>query len=85
MAEMNSGDAGVWKNIALFLAGVVLTLIGTLTTMAHDSIPRAEVDAKIREIYQRMDQQYAGVNGHLESIDKNQIQMGQEMARIGET
>lgn len=84
MSETEPKDAGVWKNIALFLAGCVLTLIGTLTTLAHDSIPRAEVDQKIHEVYQRMDEQYRGVNGHLESIDRTQIESGKELARIGE-
>jgi hypothetical protein len=82
MSETN-GDS-VWKNVALFLAGMVLAGGGSMLAQAHDSMPRAEVEAKIREVYQRIDQQSAGLNGHLESIDRTQIDMGKEIVRISE-
>jgi uncharacterized membrane-anchored protein YhcB (DUF1043 family) len=83
MTENNSGEA-VWKNIALFLAGVVLTLIGTLTTMAHDSMPRAEVEQRIRESNQEWDHQTQLLSDRLSRIEQTQSQMGQDIARISE-
>lgn len=83
MPETNPGD-GVWKNIAVFLSGLVLAGAGWLASNAHDSISRAEVDQKIHEVYQRMDQQFQSVNQHLESIDRTQVESGKELARIGE-
>jgi uncharacterized membrane-anchored protein YhcB (DUF1043 family) len=83
MTEANSGE-NVWKNIALFLAGVVLTMVGTLTTMAHDSIPRSEVDQKIHDLYTQMDKQQQGLSDRLSRIEQTQSQMGQDIARISE-
>jgi hypothetical protein len=83
LSETVSGE-GVWKNIAVFLAGLVLAGAGWLATTSHESISRAEVDEKVREVYQRTDQQFQSVNQHLENIDKTQVESVKELARIGE-
>lgn len=72
----------MWKNVALFLGGVVLTLVGTLTTMAHDSIPRSEVDEKVREIYAAMDKRDRDLSDRLSRLEQGQSQIGQDVARI---
>lgn len=80
MAETN-GD-GVWKNVALFLAGIVLAGAGSLATMAHDSIPRAEVDEKIREVYATLDKQNRDLSDRLARMEQTQAQMGRDVGQI---
>lgn len=81
MAE-NSGDAALWKNVALFLAGCVLSGIGTIAAMAHDSIPRAEVNQMIHDIYAQMDHRDQLLSDRLSRIEQSQAQMGKDVGNI---
>lgn len=86
MADQSNGSTraeGVWKNIALFLAGVLFSGAGWLVSISRDSITRTEVDQKIHEVVQRTDAQFQSVNAHLEHIDSTSVEMGKELVRIG--
>ena len=80
MSETNGN--GVWKNIALFLAGMVLSGAGWMITQMRDSISRAEVDEKIREVYATMDRRDQNLSDRLSRMEQTESQTGQDIARI---
>ena len=85
MADEYTGGrtvSAVYEKATLVLAGILVTLVGSMVTLAHDSIPRAEVDEKIREIYAAMDKRDQQLSDRLARIEQSQSQMGQDVARI---
>lgn len=87
MPDENFGGrtvSAVYEKATIFLAGVVLTLIGAIATYARDSITRAEVNEQIREVYLKLEQHADAENRHLENIDRTQVDMRENLARIGE-
>lgn len=82
MLEVGSRTDGVWKNIALFLAGVVFSGAGWLASTTHDSIPRAEVDEKMREAYASFDKQNRDLSDRLSRMEQSQSQMGRDVGQI---
>lgn len=75
-------NEGIWKNIALFLAGIVFSGAGWLATMAHDSISRIEVDEKLREAYAASDKQNRDLSDRLSRMEQSQSQMGRDVGQI---
>jgi hypothetical protein len=83
LSETVSGE-GVWKNISMLLAGLLINGAGWLIYAMHDSITRTEVDQKIHEAVSGWNEQVRAVNDHLAHIDQTQVETGREVARIGE-
>lgn len=68
---------GIWKNLAMFLGGVVVTFIMTWATYVRNSVTREEMENYVN-------QRHAGVEKRLELMDSHVLELKEAIARLEE-
>ncbi|GEM_PF-4025516 len=74
---MTESVNGIWKSIALFLGGVVLSLTAMWATYVRGAISRADME-------QYVNQRFSSIEQRLAELSRNMTELRELTARIDE-
>lgn len=69
----------VYEKATLLLAGIVVTLLGSIATVSHDSVTRGEVYQMIRDDQERTRGEIQALSDRLSREEQSQAQMGRDV------
>lgn len=83
MAESEvRGVSPIYEKATLLLAGMLISAVGALATVDHNSVPRSELENVRKELYDAMDKRDRDLSDRLSRIEQSQSQMGRDVGQI---
>lgn len=72
----------IYEKATIFLAGLLISAVGALAAVDHNSVPRSEVENMRKELYDAMDKRDRDLSDRLARIEQSQAQMGKDVGQI---
>lgn len=74
--------SAIYEKATIFLAGLLISAIGTLAAVSHDSITRTEVEGVRKELYEAMDKRDRDLSDRLARMEQSQAQTARDVSGI---